>query len=477
MAEKYDLILVGSSFASMFFLHKALQMRRVKNVLIVERGSNNSWQWQVQHRRNSPEADHFDQHIEQTGLPGKEWPHSLGLGGSSNCWWANAMRIHPDDFQLQTKFGASVDWPITYDEIERYYVEAERIMSISGDNDSAKLFPRSAPFPQPRHRFSRVARAFKDAYPDEFFQMPQARARVATDTRNPCCANFACGQCPANAKFTVINDLAWMFKDPRVTLQLDTMVTNVVTAGGVAKGIEGKTRDGKAFNADGDIVVLGANGVYNPFILLKSGIDHGPVGKGITEQIPIYVDIDLKGLEDGDGSSFITGVGYNLMTGDFRGKAAGGFYELTNLQNFRLEKGKLRNKASVVFMLDDIPQDRNYVSISSDNPDKPRVHFEDWHPYAHAGLAHVKANLDKLFGHLPIDNMHAYYGMAGGHAHLQCSTVMGKDPATSVVDANLVHHRIRNLVVAGSGAFPTAASSNPTLTISALSLRAAEKML
>ena len=54
---------------------------------------------------------------------------------------------------------------------------------------------------------------------------------------------------------------------------------------------------------------------------------------------------------------------------------------------------------------------------------------------------------------------------------------MGNDPATSVVDRNLVPHRIRNLAVLGSGAFPCATPANPTLTLAALSLRAAEAML
>jgi choline dehydrogenase-like flavoprotein len=50
---------------------------------------------------------------------------------------------------------------------------------------------------------------------------------------------------------------------------------------------------------------------------------------------------------------------------------------------------------------------------------------------------------------------------------------MGDDPADSVIDRNMVHHRVRNLLVMGSGAFPTGAPANPTLTISALALRAA----
>ena len=44
-----------------------------------------------------------------------------------------------------------------------------------------------------------------------------------------------------------------------------------------------------------------------------------------------------------------------------------------------------------------------------------------------------------------------------------------------IVDRNLVHHEIRNLLVLGAGAFPTATPILPTLTISALSLWAADR--
>jgi choline dehydrogenase-like flavoprotein len=53
---------------------------------------------------------------------------------------------------------------------------------------------------------------------------------------------------------------------------------------------------------------------------------------------------------------------------------------------------------------------------------------------------------------------------------------MGNDPADSIVDRYLVHHSVRNLLVLGSGAFPSCSPVNPSLTISALSLRAADHL-
>jgi choline dehydrogenase-like flavoprotein len=51
---------------------------------------------------------------------------------------------------------------------------------------------------------------------------------------------------------------------------------------------------------------------------------------------------------------------------------------------------------------------------------------------------------------------------------------MGADPKSSVVDRELRSHDHRNLFIVGAAVFPTSATANPTLTIAALSLRAAD---
>ena len=53
---------------------------------------------------------------------------------------------------------------------------------------------------------------------------------------------------------------------------------------------------------------------------------------------------------------------------------------------------------------------------------------------------------------------------------------MGGDAKDSVVDRNLRSHDHPNLFILGSAVFPTSATANPTLTIAALSLRAADEV-
>ena len=59
-----------------------------------------------------------------------------------------------------------------------------------------------------------------------------------------------------------------------------------------------------------------------------------------------------------------------------------------------------------------------------------------------------------------------------GAGHLMGTTLMGFYRVESVVDADRRLHDHRNLFIVGSSASPTGSTTNPTLTIAALALRA-----
>lgn len=68
-------------------------------------------------------------------------------------------------------------------------------------------------------------------------------------------------------------------------------------------------------------------------------------------------------------------------------------------------------------------------------------------------------------------------GDAGIGLHLMGGCVIGTDPARSVVDPDFTLHHSKRIHVADSSIFPLAPGINPALTISALSVRAAESVL
>lgn len=51
------------------------------------------------------------------------------------------------------------------------------------------------------------------------------------------------------------------------------------------------------------------------------------------------------------------------------------------------------------------------------------------------------------------------------------TTRMANDPKKGVVDSNCQVHGISNLFIAGAACFPTSGAANPTLNLTALSLR------
>jgi choline dehydrogenase-like flavoprotein len=83
--------------------------------------------------------------------------------------------------------------------------------------------------------------------------------------------------------------------------------------------------------------------------------------------------------------------------------------------------------------------------------------------------------IDVLAKALPIESIETV-SEGDTAAHIQGTVVMGDDAATSIVDRHLIHHRVRNLIVLGASAFPTASPAYPTLTVSALSLWSADHL-
>lgn len=84
MASHYDVILVGTGFASSFFLMRYLEHAPpAARVLVLERGNEDTKAWQLANRRHSS-IDPDDTFENLT--PAKEWYTSPGFGGNSKCW-------------------------------------------------------------------------------------------------------------------------------------------------------------------------------------------------------------------------------------------------------------------------------------------------------------------------------------------------------------------------------------------------------
>ncbi len=126
-------------------------------------------------------------------------------------------------------------------------------------------------------------------------------------------------------------------------------------------------------------------------------------------------------------------------------------------------------------MFDDIPRDDNTVSVNADNPQLTEASFSGYSDYAQRGMDRIPKMIDKLSEALPIERV-VRIELSPTDAHIQGTVVMGTNPAGSIVDRHLIHHQLRNLLVLGASAYPTASPAYPSLTISALSLWAADHL-
>ncbi len=469
----YSLIVVGTSFASSFFLWRYLRKAGPgERILVLERGGR------IEHREliKRPFMEIFDEGNRYflNRNPEKSWVFRVLFGGCSNCWTGNTPRQLPEDFELRSRYGVGVDWPLTYDELEPYYCDVEDAMPVAGPSDDSP-FPRSRPYPLPPHRQNDPDLLLKKAYPEDFFVLPAARPSLDTQRRPRCCANNICPLCPINSKFTVMNsEVGDAYRDPRVELVLGARVDAVDTQAGRATGVV-YTREGREERTKGEVVALGANAIMNPHILIRSGLEHPWLGRGICEQIGAAFDVYLGGLDSFQGSTIQTGHGYMLHRGRRRRERAAALLETANMVFLRMERGKWRQRMMVKLVFEDLPRRDNLVRPSDEDPTRPEVVYNGHSDYAQRGIDALSAEVEKVLSPLPVEKI---FPMAAPptEAHIQCSVRMGRDPAESVVDRHLVHHRIRNLLVLGASAFPTCPPANPTLTLSALSLWAADHL-
>ena len=146
--QNFDLIVVGTGFASSFFLKKYLEKSPGNaKVLVLERGILYPYTERMRaarHQSPSPEFKDFvfNRETYYYNNPDKTWAFDPNFGGSSNCWTGCTPRLMPNDFKMKSLYNVAQDWPISYEDLEPYYTEAEQIMAIGG--------PAITPFPQER---------------------------------------------------------------------------------------------------------------------------------------------------------------------------------------------------------------------------------------------------------------------------------------------------------------------------------------
>lgn len=469
--KKYDIIIIGTGIASTLFLKKYLEKTKHSKVLVLERGNKeNTHEWQVKNKRFSP-IDYKS--IYKNLTPEKSWIGTIGFGGSISNWVGNIPRMMPNDFIMKSKYGVGYDWPITYDEIEKYYCEVEGIMHASGPNKTP--YPMSTSYPLPPHLFNNIDETMHHRYRDLFFSFPTARPSIASTNLPQCCASSVCEICPIDSKMTVLNTLAHIYDNERITIQFDSQVYALKLQNDMVSEVC-YVRNGREESVQGELVVLGTHAISNAHILLNSGDVHPWLGRGLGEQVSLHARISLHNLKNSlSGSTRITGIDYINYDGEFRKERAGYLVEYDNVPRIRMERNKWTDFFDVRIVIEDIPSQKNYVGLT-DNKLIPIVSHSGYSDYTQRSIDHIKKNFIHQFSHLPVEKIEFDDHVSPTEGHIQGTVRMASNAAEGIVDKQLMHHKYRNLIVLGSSSFPTAAAANPTLTLSALSLYSADNL-
>jgi choline dehydrogenase-like flavoprotein len=444
------------------------------------------------------------------------------VGGSNAHFTANFWRMRPSDFNEASRLGsvpgaALADWPITYEELERYYTKAEWELGVSGEPGPFDP-PRSRPYPMPPLPvkssgvlLERGAR--KLGYHPQV--SPMAINSIPYNGRLAC---QACGfcfffLCEYGAKSTsMVAMLPLAEATGRCEIRPNSYVARVeLNAQGRAQGVAYFDSKKQLHLQRARAVVLCANGAETARLLLNSHSSSFP--NGLANSSGVVGKHLMFNTYFGTHAQFehplneYKGVQNTRIVLDFyesdpkRGFYGGGgidgrfgaypvIFALSGLspeapkwgQGFARELAeKFTRTAFFAAHGTSLPQESNNISLDLDLKDAwglpaMRVTYKD-----HADdlkcsefLSARSAEIAQAAGALktwpePIEPQTLA-------VHLLGTCRMGNDPRTSVVDRYHRTHDVKNLFICDGSSMVTSSRGQPTETISALAFRAGEHL-
>jgi len=151
-AIETDVCIIGSGISAAMVAERLARTTSAK-MLVVEAGDDT-----VQLAQRAAARERFlrynenpwgRDHLEGYEVEGPLQSRSMQVGGLAMHWGGVTPRFSPEDFKQRSLYGVGTDWPITYEELDPFYQEAEELMGIAGEQGPEDLDPRGKPFPLP----------------------------------------------------------------------------------------------------------------------------------------------------------------------------------------------------------------------------------------------------------------------------------------------------------------------------------------
>jgi choline dehydrogenase-like flavoprotein len=445
-------------------------------------------------------------------------PHTnYVVGGNTKFYGAALFRLRKEDFgEIQHHGGISPAWPITYDELEPYYNEAERMYHVHGTRgEDPTEPPASAPYPHPavshEPRIAQLAEDFAAQGLRPFHVPLGVMLDEKNRTRSKCircntCDGFPCLlDAKSDAQVCGV-DAALMY--PNVTLLTGAKVERLKTdsSGRTVRSVE-VTRGTQTEDFTADVVIVSCGAINSAALLLRSANDTHP--RGLANRSDVvgrhymgHINSVLMALSKCPNPTvFQKTLGVNdFYFGDEEFPYPMGHISFVGkLDGDTLKAGApaiapgwtldLMARHSLDFWLtsEDLPDPDNRVTLDAQGNIVLRYtpNNEGGHKRLIAKLKQLMNGQRKcaIHGHECHQGLFArnlYLGQRiplAGVAHQNGTIRFGNDPTTSALDTNCKAHDLDNLYVVDGSFFPSSAAVNPGLTIIANALRVGDQLL
>ncbi len=425
------------------------------------------------------------------------------VGGSTIHFGAQWARMRPSDFKVRSAEGVGDDWPVGYDEMLPFYERMDREMNVSGTAGDPAYPPGAGP-PLPGLPIGKIGRKAAEGMNElgwHWWPAAHAIPSEATATQQPCARRGVCMfGCPEGAKGSTDLTLWPNAIAAGAKLLTGVRVREITTNGnGLATGAAWIDRDGAEHRQEADVVVLAANGIGTPRLLLASGLANssGMVGK----RLMLHPYMSVLGLYDDDLDSWLGPWGTPLLslqfadTDESRGFARGAQWDVMPIGGPLMAlaryaalpfadrwgpavHGLLAKTVGRAFDwgigVEDLPSDENTVTLDpaltdSDGIPAPKISYridED----ARRNLAwQLERAREAHEASGAVETIVTDWSQWGWHLLGTCR--MGDDPATSVVDRFGRSHDVPNLFIVDGSVFVTSGPQPPTATIAANAAR------
>lgn len=412
-----------------------------------------------------------------TVLDGGGSPYELSragqrvVGGSSSVWGGICPRLHAADFVTRSRYGYGTDWPIPYEQLARYYCQAEWWLGVSGGADRCK-----SGLPSP-HDVAAVA-------------LLKQLATLGIEQAAP--ARIASSLQGLNAPLRIgPQRIPGLLRRTTFRLLSGTTARRILfDDSGRSCGLAIATLRGDEYRVNGRVFVLAAGAIQNPRLLMLSdtagkrggvGNEGGHLGRWFMEHPNLHYW--LKPRQNFIPDRFAAAqtqvnMWYDRLKSQGLGSVQGWVSAFRRLPARGVAFAQPAETVMLEALCEQEPFYGNAISLRVDSVD----HFGDPLPQ----LAYRRTERDDATIHKAAEVLEALIGeladeftmqpVSAGSHHLMGTTRMGRTATEGVVDMNLKVHGVPNLYVVGSSVFVTGGAANPTLSIAALSLRLADHL-